>query len=135
MPEVPEIPVRHRTRIIEVNPNKNTNVAKRHKHHSKTKSSNHSAPIVSTNNDNEEDPPFQIPLELMPVVKTLMGYGRRINALGALRGATALEKLIKAATPVAVQHPELVDALFEARAEMEAIRASAFRSLTVEDPE
>jgi len=83
----------------------------------------------------EEDEHIAIPLEMMPILRTLMGYGRRINSLGALRGMYALEKLIAVVTPVASQHPEIVDALFEARATADLIRSEALGSLSSEDPD
>lgn len=131
-------PVRTRSRIIEVNPSRpQTYVSDRDK-----KSRRHVTPsrvlaseTQKPRHEDGDDPPLQIPLELLPVVKTLMGYGKRINALGALRGAYALEKLIKVTAPISVSHPELVDALFEAKAEAEAIRRCALQDMTTEDPE
>lgn len=131
--------IKRRSPIIEVNPNQpashHAGGKKKHRHHHQSPSR---APASETHKSSQEDgdePPLHIPLELLPVVKTLMGYGKRINALGALRGAYALEKLIKVATPVSLTHPELVDALFEAKAEAEAIRRGALQEMAAEDPE
>lgn len=71
----------------------------------------------------KREPDDGIPLELLPVIRTLKGYGHRIHALGALRGARALERVVEGLLPHIRQFPELVDVVLEAKHEAEAIRA------------
>lgn len=69
-----------------------------------------------------------VPLELIPTLRTLKGYGKRMNALGALRGARALERVVEGLMPHIRQFPELVDVILEAKHEAEAIRSEAIAS-------
>lgn len=68
-----------------------------------------------------------VPLELIPTLRTLKGYGKRMNALGALRGARALERVVEGLMPHIRQFPELVDVILEAKHEAEAIRSEALQ--------
>lgn len=73
-----------------------------------------------------------VPLELLPTIRTLRGYGRRMNALGALRTCRALEKVIDHITPHLGKYPELVDVIAAAQLEAADIRATAFREASGE---
>lgn len=73
----------------------------------------------------DHEPGVSIPLEMWPVVKTLVGYGRRSHGLGGLRGARALERVVDSLIPHLAQCPELIDVIVEARNEAQEIRALA----------
>lgn len=78
-----------------------------------------------------------IPLELAPTIRTLKGYGRRMNALGALRVARSLEKVVDSIMPHINKYPELVDIVLQAKNEADSIRTEAQRGASFEqdDPE
>ena len=61
----------------------------------------------------------------MPVVRTLVGYGRRSHGLGALRGARALERVVDSLIPHVGSMPELLDVIVVARNEALEIRQLA----------
>lgn len=71
----------------------------------------------------DEDPPVKIPLELWPVIKTLVGYGKRIHSLGAMRGARALEQLASQLEQLALDMPEVKTICATALLEASQIRA------------
>lgn len=75
--------------------------------------------------DDESSGAPSIPLEMFPVIRTLVGYGRRAHGLGGLRGARALEHVIDCLIPHLNKCPELIDVIVEARNEAEQIRVLA----------
>lgn len=75
--------------------------------------------------DGDDEEVVQVPLELWPTVRTLIGYGRRTHGMGALRGARALERLVDSLVPYAGALPELEPIIAEARAEAHLIRTLA----------
>lgn len=83
----------------------------------------------------EDDPPVRIPLEMWPVIKTLVGYGRRTYGLGGLRGVAALGRIVDSLVPLAGGCPELVDVIKFAQKEAEEIRALAFSTVNGEQDE
>ena len=78
---------------------------------------------------NDDDEEFYLPIELLPAVRVLKGYGRRMHGNGGLRGAAALERVVEALIPHLGACPELVDVVVEARNEANEIRALALATL------
>ena len=76
--------------------------------------------------------PNSIPLELLPTLRTLKGYGKRMHALGGLRGARALEQVIHDLMPLVGKLPEVVDVVLFAKQEAESIRAESMRNASFE---
>lgn len=91
-----------------------------------------SSPAHHDDDHDDDETPVRIPLELWPVVRTLVGYGRRIHGIGGLRGAGALERVVDSLIPLLSKCPELIDVIVEARNEAQEIRALAQRSMTGE---
>ncbi len=55
-----------------------------------------------------------------------------MNALGALRVARALERVVENILPHINKYPELVDIVLEAKHEADSIRSSAFKDASGE---
>lgn len=76
--------------------------------------------------------PDSIPLELMPTLRTLKGYGKRMNSLGALRVVWALDKVVEGIMPHINKYPELVDVVLGAKHTADNIRSEVTKSATGE---
>lgn len=82
-----------------------------------------------------EEPVEQIPLELLPTLRTLRGYGRRMSGLGALKPIRALEDLLARLRPFAERDPGLAAVVGPAMVEAQALRMEATRDASGEQAE
>jgi len=56
----------------------------------------------------------QYPIEMMPVMRAVLEYGRRTHALGALKGAVVVSNLISRINTLSQVSPELKNIILDA---------------------
>lgn len=62
-------------------------------------------------------------MEIQPLIKAAMAYGRKTHALGAMKAASALSSMVERLKALEVQPPGLTEIVQEAEVEATAIRA------------
>lgn len=83
------------------------------------------APPPPPQKEEAEDEVEQVPLELLPAVRVLRGYGRRMRGLGTLDGVREAEAALAELLPIAGSHPGAAELLAGAARRLEALRATA----------
>lgn len=76
-----------------------------------------------------------LPLELLPTIRTLKGYGRRVSALGTLKGLRLAEDLVAALGPFAERDPELAGVLARAMVRAQELRLESMAAAAGEQAE
>lgn len=64
----------------------------------------------------------QYPIEMMPVMRAVLEYGRRTHALGALKGAVVVSNLISRINTLGQVSPELKNIILDAEKDVRELK-------------